>query len=118
MLHVVLFFACILSIEILIRLGFKNHLSSLLKYSKKVVSIIPNKFISDHWKEQAVPLYAFEIMKCSLKILLILMSIITIFILLDFAVKGLLMYTFSIIGIVESIVLAFAYIYIRKYIFK
>tara|TARA_B100000963_G_scaffold361768_1_gene399387 strand:- start:4124 stop:4477 length:354 start_codon:yes stop_codon:yes gene_type:complete len=117
MLHVILFFACILSIEIFIRLGFKNHLSLLVEYCKKVVSIIPNKFISDHWKEQAVPLYAFGIMKCSLKILFILISIITIFILLDFATKDLLLYTFSIIGIMESILFGFSYTYIRKYIF-
>jgi len=74
------------------------------KIIKKVVRVVASKNISDHWKEKILPVYALRIMKYSLHILIILLFIISSFISADYFNNGLLLYIFSFIGIVESVV--------------
>ena len=114
MIHVILLIICVLSIETFIRLNFLSFLRSILKLTKKVTYIIPNKKISDHWKELVIPVYAFKIMKFSLQILLILLCIISFFIAADILFSGFISFTLSFIGIIESLALAFVYLYLRK----
>ena len=63
MLHLYLLIACIISIEIFDKLKFFIHLRAIELTTRKVLSLIPNKNVSDHWKEYAIPTYAFMIMK-------------------------------------------------------
>jgi hypothetical protein len=112
--HLALLLACILSVEVFIRFNFLLILDSMLKVTKKVVYVIPNENISDHWKEIVVPAYSFKIMKLSLKILLILLLILSLFVLTDYFLNNFLVFTFSFFGIVESIILAFSYAYLKN----
>ena len=116
--QLILLLACILSIEVFLRLNFLSYLDSILKVTKKVTHILPNKKISDHWKEVVIPSYALHIMKFSLQILLILLCIISIFVITDIFLNGFLMFTLSLLGIIESIVFAFVYVYLRKLVIK
>ena len=92
-------------------------MNSTINVSKKAISTILNKNISDHWKENIIPKYSFQMMKYSLQMLLILFLIIFIFVIADKLFSGFLAFTLSWNGIIESILFAFSYAYIRKLIF-
>ena len=114
--HFILLIVCILSIEIFLRSHFITLINTTIKLSKKATNIILNKNISDHWKENIIPAYSLQMMKSSLQMLLILLLIIFIFLIADNFFSGFLAFTFSFNGIIESILFAFSYAYIRKLI--
>ena len=118
MIHLVLLLVCIISVEVFIRLNFLSLLDSILKVTKKVTYVISKDNISDHWKEKVIPAYAFRMMKYSLHILLILLLILSLFLIADFFFIDFLALTLSLIGITESMVFAFGYVYLRKLLIK
>ena len=118
MIHFVLSLVCILSVEVFIRLNFLSHLDSIIKLIKRVTYVIPKSNISDHWKEKVVPAYALRIMNYSLQILLILLLIMFLFFIANYFFNDFLAFTFSLIGIIESMVFAFGYVYLRKALIK
>ena len=118
MIHFLLLLVCILSVEVFIRLNLLSHLNLILKVTKKVTYVIPQNNISDHWKEKVIPAYAFRIMKYSLQVLLILLLIISLFFITDLFHNNFLAFTFSLIGIIESMVIAFGYVFLRKLFIK
>lgn len=118
MIHLILLLVCFLSVEVFIRLNFLSHLDSILKVKKKVTDVIPQNNISDHWKEKVIPEYALIIMKHSLQILLILLLILSLFFITDIFLNKFLAFTLSWIGIIESMVFAFGYAYLRKSFIK
>ena len=116
--HINLFFICFLSVEIIFRSNYISLINSTINVSKKAISIILNKNISDHWKEYIIPKYSIQMMKYSLQMLIVLFLIIFIFVVADKLFSGFLPFAFSIKGIIESILIAFSYAYIRKLIIK
>jgi len=118
MIHILLLLVCILSVEAFIRLNFLSLLDSILKVTKKVIYVISQNNISDHWKEKAVPAYALRIMKYSLQISLILLVILSLFLIAGFFFNDFLALTLSLFGILESLVFAFGYVYLRKSLIK
>ncbi len=118
MIHLLLLLVCILSVEVFIRLNFLSYLDLILKMIKRVTYVIPKSNISDHWKEKIIPVYALRIMKFSLQMLLILLLIMSLFFISDYFFNDFLAFTFSWIGIIESMVFAFGYVYLRKSLIK
>ena len=118
MIHFLLLLVCILSVEVFIRFNFLSLLDSMLKVTKKVTYVIPKNNISDHWKEKVIPAYALRIMKYSLQILLILLLIMSLFFIADYFFNDFLALTLSLIGILESLVFAFGYVFLRKSFIK
>ena len=116
--HLILLFLCFLSIEIFNRSNYIFLINSTIKFSKKAISTILNKNISDHWKENIIPKYSMQMMKYSLQMLLIFFLIIFIFLIADNLFTGFLEFTFSLNGIIESILFAFSYAYFKKIIVK
>lgn len=116
MIHLLLVLICILSVEVFIRLKFLSYLDLILKVMKKVTYLIPQNNISDHWKEKVIPEYALMIMKYSLRMLLILLLIMFLFLITDFFINNFLAFTLSLFGILESMVFAFGYVFLRKYL--
>ena len=116
--HIVLFSVCLLSVEIFLRSNYITLINSTINVSKKAIFIILNKNISDHWKEFILPKYSLQMMKYSMQMLLILFLIIFIFVIADKLFSGFLAFTLSWNGIIESILLAFSYAYMRKLIFR
>ena len=118
MLHALLFLGCIISIEIFLNLNFLNHLKKIISLTKKVLLVMSNKEISDHWKERVIPTYALQLMKYSLTILLILLMIIAVFLGISLLESNFIVYILSFAGILESIVFVFLYLKIRSFLFK
>ena len=116
--HLILFFNCLLSVEIFISSNYIPLIISTIRLSKKSLSTILNKNISDHWKEYIIPKYSIQMMKVSLQMLLIFLLIIFIFVFVDNFLSDFLKFTFSLNGIVESILFAFSYAFIRKLIVR
>jgi hypothetical protein len=114
MTHLLLVLVCILSVEVFIRLNFLSHLNSILIVTKKVTYVIQQNSISDHWKEKVIPSYALKIMKYSLKILLILIFIMSLFFIPNFFINNFIAFTLSLTGIIESMIFAFGYFFLRK----
>ena len=116
--HLILLLLCFLSVEIFIISNYLTLIKSLTKVCNKAISIILNKNISDQWKENIIPKYSLKMMNYSMQMLLILFLIIFIFVIADNLFSGFLIFIFSWNGIIESILLAFSYAYIRKLIFR
>lgn len=116
MLQLLLLLVCILSIEIFIRLNFLYFLDSLLKVTRKVTHVLFAGNVSDHWKEKVIPVYASKIMKCSIQMLLILLLILSLFFIMDYYMNDFLKFSLSLVGILESVIFAFGYAYLRKFI--
>ena len=118
MLHALLFLGCVISIEIFLNLNFLNHLNKIISITRKVLLVMSNKEISDHWKEKVIPTYALQLMKHSLTVLLILLMIIAVFLGISLFESNFIVYIFSLIGFLESIVFAFLFLKIRSFLFK
>jgi len=116
--HLILLVLCVLSIEIFIRTNYTSLIKSTIKCSKKAISTIVNKNISDHWKENIIPKYSLQMINYSLQMLFILSLIILIFVIADNLFSGFMVFIVSWNGTIESILIAFIYAYIRKLIFK
>ena len=116
--HFILLILCSLSVEFFIKSNYLFIISSLIKVSRKALYIISNKNISDHWKENIIPKYSMQMMKYSIQMLLIFLFVISIFLIVDNLNNGFLTFLFSWNGIIESILFAFGYAYLRKIILK
>ncbi len=116
--QLILLALCLLSVEIIIRTNYILLINSIINVSKKAIHIILNRNISDHWKEYILPKYSLKMMKYSLQMLLILLLIVFIFVIADNFFIGFLAFTISLNGIIESILIVFSYVYIRKLIFQ
>ena len=115
MIHFLTLLVCISSVEIYIRSNFTLILFSILKLMRIVVHILPHNKISDHWKERAIPAYALKMMKYCLQILLILTSIIFLFFIANYCLKGFLDFSFSLFGLIETVFFALGYSLLRKF---
>lgn len=115
MIHILTLVVCILSVEIFIRSNFILILASLLKITQKVTYIIPRDNISDHWKEKVILAYALKMMKYSFQMLLILLSIFSLFLIANYLLKGFLTLSLSLMGIIEALGFAYGYLYLKKF---
>ena len=111
--YLYLIIACILSIELFLRLKFMSYVNSIVKNTNKVFRVIISSNISDHWKEKMVPVYAFILLKNSLAILGILLLIILVFSAFIFLSSKFLILILSVTGIAMSIVISFTYLKLR-----
>ena len=111
--YLYLVIACVLSIELFLRLKFMSYVNSILKNTNKVFRIIISSNISDHWKEKMVPVYAFILLKNSLLILGILFLIFLVFSAFIVLSSEFLALLLSITGVIVSIVISLTYLKIR-----
>ena len=118
MIHCLTLLVCILSVEILIQLKFLSFLSSILKLARKVTHVLLQGNISDHWKEKVIPVYALGIMKRSIQMFLILLIIFSLFFIVDYFENDFFNFSLSLVGIVEALVFAFAYVHLRRSFIK
>ena len=116
--HVLLLIVCIASIEVFNKLKFLLILSSMVTVTKKVINVIPLKNVSDHWKAKVIPTYALFLMKYSFKMLVIFLLVISFFIVAVYSGNDFLTFALSLIGIIESLVFVFVYVYFRKLLLK
>ena len=113
-----LFFFIIISIELIFKLKYVSLINSLIKLIKKSTITILNKKVSDNWKERILPMYSLRMIKSSLSVLLIFLSIIFIFSITGKFNDDFFSLVFSLRGILASILFGFGYIYISKILKK
>jgi len=113
--YVYLVVACVLSIELFLRLKFMSYVNSIGRNLSKVFHVIMSSNISDHWKEKMVPTYAFILLKNSLLILGILFLIILVFSAFIALSSKFLALILSITGIVISIGISLTYLKLRVF---
>ena len=111
--YLYLVIACVLSIELFLRLKFMSYVNSIVKNMNKVFRIIISSNISDHWKEKMVPVYAFILLKNSLLILGILFLIILVFFAFIVLSTKFLTVLLSFTGVAMSIFISLTYLKIR-----
>ena len=116
--HLTILLICVFSVEIFLRLNFLSILDSIYVVSNKALYLVTKKNISDHWKEKALPKYAFEIIKLSFKILLIVFCISSLFFVANIFNNNFFLFISSYFGIIESILFGVGYFYLRKVIIK
>ena len=116
MIHFGLLVVCVLAIEIFILFRFFKSLYSNVEIAIKVLKILPNKKISDHWKEKVILNYAISLMKNSFQLFFILISVIVLFLGVDYFYDDFINYTLSLLGILESILIIFIYTKLRNLI--
>ena len=116
--YVYLVVACVLSIELFIRLKFMYFVNSVVRNTNKTFRVIISSNISDHWKEKMVPTYAFILLKNSLSILGILFLIILVFSAFVVLSSKFLALLLSITGIAMSIVISLTYLKFRVTFFE
>jgi fumarate reductase subunit C len=111
--YVYLVVACVLSIELLLRLKFMSYVNSIGRNSNKAFHVIMASNISDHWKEKMVPTYAFILLKNSLSILGIFFLIILVFSAFLVLSSKFLIVFLSFTGITISILISVVYLKLR-----
>jgi thiosulfate reductase cytochrome b subunit len=117
-LHFLLFLGCVASIEIFLNLNFINSFKKIISIARKVFLVMVDKGMSDNKKEKVIPVFAFQLMKYSLIILLILLMVISVFLGISFLEPELIPYLFSFTGILESMLFAFIYFKVRSSILQ
>lgn len=118
MLHLILGLVCILTFELFLRFDLQNLLIAYFKTIRKIVHILFEKKISDHWKQMVIPSYALKLMKFSMKILLLFIWIIFFIFLIDLYQTNFLQFLFSLNGILESMIFLFVYSRFRGLLFE
>jgi hypothetical protein len=116
--HFMLLVVCILSVEIFIRLKFTQALISIIDISYKVFHLILKVSVSDHWKEKVIPAYSLKMIKFSLQIFAIVLCISSVVAITESLFFGFLSLLLSFMGIIEAIIFAMAYVYLRKVVAK
>ena len=116
--YIYLVIACVLSIELFLRLKFMSYVNSIARNSSKVFHVIISSNISDHWKEKMVPVYAFILLKNSLLILGILFLIILVFSAFIVLSSKFLALILSVTGVATSIVISLTYLKLRVTFFE
>ena len=116
--YLYLVIACVLSIELFLKLKFMSHVNSIARNTNKVFRVIISSNISDHWKEKMVPVYAFILLKNSLLILGILFLIILVFSAFIILSSKFLALILSVTGVATSIVISLTYLKLRVTFFE
>ena len=116
--YLYLVIACVLSIELFLRLKFMSYVNSIVKNMNKVLRVIISSNITDHWKEKMVPVYAFILLKNSLLILGILFLIILVFSAFIVLSSKFLALILSVTGVATSIVISLTYLKLRVTFFE
>ena len=118
MTHVLLLIVCIASIEVFNKFKFFLILGSLVTVTKKVFHVVPLNKVSDHWKQKVIPIYALSLMKYSFQMLVIFLLVIFFFMVAVYFGNDFLTFTLSLIGMIESLVIVFGYVYLKKLFLK
>ena len=104
--------------ELLLRSRLVPEFALLVETNKKLISVIGSKHISDHWKELALPKYAFRASASSLMLLVHLFAVLSpilLFLILDhFVDLGLEKLILELEAIAASTLIAIVYLRFRR----
>lgn len=108
----------IVSCEILLRSRLTYEAATLVQTTRKIITVVGSRNISDHWKELVLPTYAVRASVSSVRFLgnmLVVISPIILFLVLDrFAGVGFEQHLLSLPALITSTVLAILYLRFRR----
>lgn len=116
--HFLLSLVCLVGVEVFIRFDFLQCGGVIYTAMLQARKVILSARISDHWKEKVIPAYSIIMLINSLKILMILVSILLLFFVFSFLSPSLMDLTLSTFGIAESIIVAYLYVLVRKRLYE
>lgn len=116
--QVVILITTLLAIELFLRLPFLRTFQAFVKITKKALSVIRAKSVSEHRKELVLVKYSRLMMRCSLQLLLYVSIIVCLVLALDaisrFLGASVLDALSSWSGISTSVALSVVYVYLRN----
>ena len=112
--HILLVFSCVIIYEFIQLVNFTNIVKSNLKIYQKILKLFQYKDVSDFRKEKLILNYSKSLLSVSIKIIVILISIVAFMIILNFLSNSYLNLVLSLFGIVELSVFFLIYHLIRK----
>ena len=115
--HILLICSTVIIYEFIIHIKFKDVLKSNLKIYQKILKLIQYKNVSDFRKEKLILNYSKSLFKVSVKIFVIIISIMVFMIILNFLFSSYLNFVMSILGIIELSIFFLIYHYMRKKIY-
>lgn len=101
--EIMLIAVCIFTVEVFIRYSFIPNLKLTIVILKNFFRYIPNKRISDHWKERAVKGYSIIILGNSLKIFIKISFVLIIFVAVSFIFDGFYEFLFLVSSFIKSL---------------
>jgi len=108
---------CIVVVEIVVRLPFKNVFSQISRAVQKSLRIVKSKTISDHWKEKVMLAYAGSLFAATMALagLMLAVGAVVFFLIGAFDYFGTETGEFIVswVGIVYSVVVATVYVRVR-----
>ena len=107
--HLALFILCALSVEIISSLNLLRQFESIKVMSVKLMNLVANPKISDHWKEKLVPYYAISILVPLIKFLFKMALIFSLFLLTDLLLTDFYSLVISWQGMLELTVFCILY---------
>lgn len=116
--HFLLSLVCLVGVEVFIRFHFLQCGGVIYTAIVQARKVLLSARISDHWKEKVIPAYSITLLINSLKILMILVSILLLFLVFSFLSPSLMDLTLSTFGIAESIIVAYLYVVVRKRLYE
>ena len=108
----------IISYEVINYFKFKNLIKFNLIIYKKLYSTLLYKKISDEIKERLIKKYSKKLFLISFRIIFVLLIILFIFFIADIIIKNLIIFSFSMYGILLSVFTIVIYIKIKNLICK
>ena len=105
---------CIFAIELFLGIDAVIFLHRMYKQFSSFVNLMSTKYVSDHWKERVVPVYALIIIINALKFLGVMLFIVALFLGLMIIFPGFFNFTTSIFGIVVVLLFSLTYLKIRQ----
>lgn len=115
--HILLICSTAIIYEFIIHIKFKDILKSNLKIYQKILKLIQYKNVSDFRKEKLILNYSKSLFKVSVKIFVIIISIMVFMIILNFLFSSYLNFVMSILGIIELSIFFLIYHFMRKKIY-
>ncbi len=115
--HILLICSTVIIYEFIIHIKFKDILKSNLKIYQKILKLIQYKNVSDFRKEKLILNYSKSLFKVSVKIFVIIISIMVFMIILNFLFSSYLNFVMSILGIIELSIFFLIYHFMRKKIY-
>ena len=112
--HILLICSSVIIYEFIQLVNFTNIVKSNLKIYQKILKLFQYKDVSDFRKEKLILNYSKSLLSVSIKIIVILISIVAFMIILNFLSNSYLNLVLSLFGIVELSVFFLIYHLIRK----
>ena len=109
---------CVVAIELFLGVDALNFLHKMYKKFSSFANLMSTKYVSDHWKERVVPIYALIIIINALKFLGVLLSIVALFICLVLFSPDFFNFTTSAFGIMGMLLFSFMYFKVRNKLFQ